>query len=127
MDAEEVLVDSTPEVQIFSWAASNGSWIVVVAGELDLYTGQFLQEHLDVLLRKGASRLAFDLSGVGYMDSAGLKFLLEAGRKVEGARGRLVLAGTSPRVLKVLRLTGTLEVLPTCATVDEALAVLSEG
>lgn len=58
------------------------------------------------------------------MDSSGLKILLQTRQKVRASGGGVVLVAPGPRVLKVLRLMGMLEVLPACATVDEAVAAL---
>ena len=66
-------------------------------------------------------RVVLDLSGVEFMASAGDQVLLEVADQLEQAGGALVLVGPRPMVARVLALTRADKLIPTAATVDEAL------
>jgi anti-sigma B factor antagonist len=77
-----------------------------VAGELDLATaGQF-----EAALRAaiGAARLVLlDMRGVSFMDSTGLRAILDATERARAQGGRLVVAGASAQIETLLDITGT--------------------
>jgi anti-sigma B factor antagonist len=70
----------------------------------------------------GVERLILDLSGIEFIDSAGLGALmiLYGNMKVRGGQLRLVAPG--PRVLDVLRLTHTDAILPVDPNLEASLA-----
>ncbi|RKE23562.1 STAS domain-containing protein [Streptomyces sp. TLI_171] len=75
-------------------------------GDLDLDTAPDLQRELAAAL--GTHReVVVDLSAVDFMDCAGLRPLARAGKEAEREGACLVLRGAGPRVLRLLRLTGT--------------------
>lgn len=86
--------------------------VVTVAGEVDLETASQLGDHALAALQD-TPHLVLDLTGVDFMDSTGLKVLLNVQRRVELAQGSLALVGPSRAVRKILSLTG----------LDEAFAV----
>lgn len=62
----------------------------------------------------------FDLSGVPYMDSAGLGLLVSHYVRCHGKGVRMIAAGASPRVLQVFKMTKVDTFIPMTATVEEA-------
>ena len=82
-------------------------------------------------LLAGPGNLVIDLSGLSFIDSAGLAVLIAADKGMRRAGTRLVLAAPRAPVDKVLRLTGLSAVLTTAPTVEErrawVLAVLIFG
>ncbi len=62
----------------------------------------------------------FDLTGVPYMDSAGLGMVVRHYTRCRNNGVRFVAAGASPRVLALFNLTKVGAILPLAATVDEA-------
>lgn len=86
---------------------ASGSWTVVrVAGELDLHTSPQLRDHVLAMVGESPTRIALDLSGVGFMDSSSLGMLITCQKRVREHEGRLVLVGVSGSPMKVLTLTG---------------------
>ena len=77
---------------------------VVATGEIDAHTVPFLR---DTLLPAPASDdLRIDMAGVDFVDSSGLRVLLEAHRELERTGQRLVLASPSRRVMRLLEVAG---------------------
>ena len=89
-------------------------------GDLDAFTvGQFR----DSLARLSTSRrLVIDLSGVPFVDSAGLGALIGCIRRVRDHGGNVVLACNRPTLVRILRMTGVDRIVTIAATVDKGIA-----
>jgi anti-sigma B factor antagonist len=96
--------------------------VVVVAGELDMATAPQLQDQITDLLDNGRSRLVFDLADVSFCDSTGLSVFVRAKNNTDDAGGTVRLAAPQRGVLRILEVSGLVEVLETYPSVDEALA-----
>lgn len=84
-----------------------GRVTMTVRGEVDLDTAPQLRQEMTVRLSHGSERsLHLDLSGVSFMDSAGLLALFTARRTARMLGGDLVLTRTSPQVDRLLTVTG---------------------
>lgn len=79
---------------------------VVVQDDLDLATVGRLRELLDDALRTHPERLVLDVSGCGFVDATALGMLLEVHRAARRQGAVLVLCRPSPRVTRILALTG---------------------
>lgn len=75
--------------------AADGGPILAVEGEIDIANADVLREALDEHLT-GADRVTVDLTGVGYLDSAGLAVLFPHARRLDLIATRLLAS-----VLKV--------------------------
>jgi anti-sigma B factor antagonist len=95
--------------------------IVTVRGEVDLYSSPSLKTSLIEVDGVGWPLVIVDLSGVSFIDSAGLGVLVGALRRAREDGGELALVCDSEGILKILRLTGLDRVFPLAATVDKAL------
>ena len=95
---------------------------VAVAGELDLATAPELLNRVNDLIEAGHHRVVLDLGELTFCDSAGLSALARLRKKVAQFDGSLALARPTHIVRSVLELTGMTEVIPTFATVREAIA-----
>lgn len=66
------------------------------------------------------SRTILDLSGVPYIDSAGMSEVINHEVYCRDNQARLILAGVTPRVLAMLKITRLDKVLTLTATVEDA-------
>jgi len=64
----------------------------------------------------------FDLSGVPYMDSAGMGVITNCYVSATNRGNRVIVAGTTKRVLDLFNVTRVDTILPMTATVEEAEA-----
>lgn len=87
---------------------SNDRWLCIrLYGEIDHHNALFLREDLDeLILRSRPERLILDLSGIEFMDSAGLGLLMGRYRLVRELGGEMAVDCVSERVGKILRLSG---------------------
>lgn len=76
---------------------------VRVCGELDLATVPRLRAELEALLHSGHCHLDLDLDKVTFCDVAGLNLLLRINAAAVAAGGRLVVRGSCPPLLLMLR------------------------
>jgi anti-anti-sigma factor len=101
---------------------SHGAAIVLsVTGRLDAETVARFEARLVDLIAEGHRRIIVDLAGLGYINSAGLRVLLVAAKRLHAEGGRLLLAAPGEMVGRVLDVAGFSAVLETCATTEEAL------
>ena len=85
---------------------STAPLVVTVSGEIDIATGPRLREGLLGAIGRHGARLALDLSGVTFMDCAGINALLAARRHARLKNGWVRVPRASRRARKVLMLTG---------------------
>lgn len=77
--------------------------VVAVAGEVDMATAPELEEYL---LAQGDRDVTVDLSGVGFIDSAGLGALVHAAKAIRTAGHRFRTTGEQDNVATVMDLVG---------------------
>jgi anti-anti-sigma factor len=95
-----------PEARVVIEAdVSQGTAVVVIAGELDLTTRPLLAEQLALILRTRPRRLVLDLAGTAFMDCGSARLIVSAGRFLPDGR-RVIIRRPSRAVRRVLELTG---------------------
>jgi len=95
-----------------------GAAALHVAGDLDLATAPLLE---DALADVGASVVVIDLSGCSFLDSAGIRALVGAARRLaDGGRSLRVVAADSG-IVRLLEITGVDTLIGVHPTLDDAL------
>ncbi len=84
----------------------DGSTLVTLGGELDLFTAGAELEELLEECAEGACHVVLDMSEVTFIDSTGLALLVKTERRLSAARRRLVILRPHANVRQVLELTG---------------------
>lgn len=79
--------------------------VLSLSGRLDTETASDLELAVQDLLQAGCSKFVLDLSGVGYVSSAGLRVLLMLAKTVDG-KGSLGLAALNTSVRQVFDVAG---------------------
>jgi anti-anti-sigma factor len=93
--------------------ATGSTLDVAVTGELDLRTVQTLSQYLDDALGERITALTLDLRELAFMDSSGLRFLIELNdRAREQAWELRLIAPEDEAAALVLRVTGAKAALP---------------
>ncbi|MFF4352438.1 STAS domain-containing protein [Streptomyces sp. NPDC001530] len=87
---------------------------------MDYLTGPGFRAAAQQLRDPPGQRLVLEMSGVDFLDSAGLNELLRLSRRAADGGETLVLAGPPPFVRQILSLTGADAVLPVYAQVADA-------
>src|ERR1700751_100696 len=93
-------------------------------GELDAFTvSQFRQALAELASSK---RLVIDMSGIPFVDSAGLGALIGGIRPTRELGGDVAVACDRPTLVRLLRTTGFDRIVSVTETVEEAMAALSK-
>jgi anti-anti-sigma factor len=89
-----------------------GTAVVAPAGELDIATAGLLEQALAVAAASDAPQIILDLSGLTFMDSTGLRIVLDFNERCGGEHGRLGVIAGAPAVERLLDIVGLRERLP---------------
>lgn len=99
--------------------------VVELAGTLELgRESQRIETLVDDLVKRGSTRVIFDMKGVEHMDSTGLGMLALASGKLRESGGSLAIVAPGGRVLELLTLTQINLIVKVCPTVEAAVAAL---
>lgn len=75
---------------------------VVASGEIDAHTAP----SLDAAIQAAGSDVVLDLSGVEFVDSSGLRVLVDAHRRLGDAGGSLTITNPSSAVARLFTISG---------------------
>ena len=85
---------------------------VTVAGDIDMATVDRLEDARATALAQHPSRIVIDLSGVRFIDSSGIKFLIDTDRLSRSGGWTLKLVRPAETAMRVFIVTGTDKHLP---------------
>lgn len=86
--------------------------VIAPVGDLDLSSAATLEAEVHAAEATGVERIIIDLSGLTFMDSTGLRLLLQAAARSRADSNRLGFVRGSRRVQRVFELTSTEDMLP---------------
>jgi anti-anti-sigma factor len=81
-------------------------------GELDIATAEQLEQELRTAEESDAETIVLDLSGLEFMDSTGLRVVLDINERCGGDGGRLRVIAGAPAVERLLDIVGLRGRLP---------------
>jgi anti-sigma B factor antagonist len=97
-----------------------GMTLVSMSGDLDALSVARLRDALGEL--PSHADTVFDLSGVPFIDSAGLGALVAGVRRVRESGGRAMVVSSRPNIVRLLRVTGFDRIAPVHESLDAAVA-----
>lgn len=98
-------------LQIRHEASDPGQTVVAASGQVDLATAPQLAEALAKAQGNGGAEIVVDLADVDFLDSAGVRVLVEAAQAARQRDGVLSVRGARSWVAKVLEITGVDELI----------------
>jgi len=98
--------------------------IVTIEGRLDANSSSVLEGRFNELAAQGGLKFVFDLNGLEYVSSAGLRSLLLAAKKTKANRGKLALFGMNENVREVFDMSGFSAIFSIYDTESEAVAAV---
>jgi anti-sigma B factor antagonist len=86
-----------------------GAQRVVASGDIDIATADQLRTELIEVVDAGARIVVFDARAVNFVDSSGLRVIVDVAGRLEAAGGQFMIEGASAAMRRVLELTNLLE------------------
>ena len=103
------------------------SYVIALAGEVDLYTApEFKQQLLDVIA-KGGRNVVVDFSDTTFIDSTTLGVLVGGVKRLRQNGGQLALVSTDRNITKIFEITGLDRVFAIHNTRAEAVDAVSSA
>ena len=103
----------------------SGVDILSINGRLDALNSSILEEKVNPLTKSDkTSSLIFDLAGLEYISSAGLRVILKTAKDCKNTSKKLFLCGLTDNVSDVFKISGfdlILDIKPDLNSVKEAL------
>lgn len=85
----------------------NGVTRVALSGELDMSTAAILSKSLAPIEADGVTSIMLDIRDLGFIDSSGLRVLLQASERAETNGHRLLVVGATRAARRLFEITGT--------------------
>jgi anti-sigma B factor antagonist len=90
---------------------SDGRVVVALQGQVDLATAPQLAQAVAGATKQGSDAVVVDLTDVDFLDSAGVRALVESAQAAATAGVAVTVTGASGWVARVLEITGVAEFL----------------
>ena len=100
--------------------------VVVLGGEVDLYTAPELKQELHRLVAEGATRVVVDMTQTTFIDSTTLGVLLSVVKRVRPEGGTVVLVCPDRNVRRIFEITLLDRVFPIVDTREEAFDAIGQ-
>jgi anti-anti-sigma factor len=97
---------------------------VTIQGHLDTASSQAFEDRLVRLVEGGVRHLLLECSGMGYVNSSGLKAILVGAKQMDAVGGKFVVCGLVPSVYGIFEMIGFTRILSIYPTREEALRQL---
>ncbi len=94
--------------------------IIGLHGRLDAASCPAIEQQLLTQVSQDQVRIAFDLSGMSYISSAGLRLLIAVAKQVKTHDGKLALATLNHSVYEIFKIAGVIPLFAVYETVDDA-------
>jgi anti-sigma B factor antagonist len=102
----------------------DSSAVVWVTGDVDTNAAEVFRDMMLRVMRRHSPSLLLDLSGISFIDCAGLRALLMTRRLAAVRGGSVCLIAESPAVRRIIDLIGVRDVFPVRERFAELSAVL---
>lgn len=102
--------------------------IVRLDAEVDHHSAAQIRESVDAqFLRTKANHIIFDFSSLQFMDSSGIGLIMGRYRLIRPLDGKIVLAGVSEQLDRLMSLSGIYKLVEWAKNVEEALVRVQGG
>ena len=105
----------------------DGTSLISLAGEVDLYTAPEFKQQLLEVIGQGAKTVLVDLTDTTFIDSTTLGVLVGGVKRLRPNGGQLVLVCDDRNITKIFEITGLDRVFTIYPTREDALAKLGDS
>ena len=103
----------------------NGVLIVTIDGRLDASNATVAEAEINKALEGDQNRLLFDLSGLEYLSSGGLRVILGAAKEIRRRKGKVALAALKEYVYEIFEVSGFTAMIPIKDSIEDGLKEVS--
>ena len=103
---------------------SDDSYVISLAGEVDLYTAPEFKQQLLEVIAQGGKQVIVDFSNTTFIDSTTLGVLVGGVKRLRTNDGQLSLVCSDRNITKIFEITGLDRVFAIYGTRDEAVSKL---
>jgi anti-sigma B factor antagonist len=100
------------------------SYVISLAGEVDLYTAPEFKQQLLEVISQGGKHVIVDFTSTTFIDSTTLGVLVGGVKRLRTNDGQLSLVCSDRNITKIFEITGLDRVFPIYATREAAVSVL---
>jgi anti-sigma B factor antagonist len=100
----------------------DGTYVISLAGEVDLYTAPEFKQQLLNVIGEGGTDVVVDFTDTTFIDSTTLGVLVGGVKRLRAQEGRLSLVCSDRNITKIFEITGLDRVFTIYPSRDEALA-----
>ncbi|MBW2467972.1 MAG: STAS domain-containing protein [Deltaproteobacteria bacterium] len=103
----------------------NGVLIIAIDGRLDASNATVAEAEINKALEGDQNRLLFDLSGLQYLSSGGLRVILGAAKEIRRREGKVALAALKEYVHEIFEVSGFTAMIPIKDNIEDGLKEMS--
>ncbi|MBE0528798.1 MAG: STAS domain-containing protein [Thermoleophilia bacterium] len=116
-------MEDKPQFHVDYEAVADDVGIVILEGEIDIYSAPEFKEVLVTGIEGGATRVIVDLSRVTFIDSTALGVLVSGAKRVRPRNGSLDIVCTDENIIRIFEITGLDRIFGIFPSRGEALKV----
>jgi anti-sigma B factor antagonist len=105
---------------------SERTYVISLAGEVDLYTAPEFKQQLLEVIAQGATGVIVDFRNTTFIDSTTLGVLVGGVKRLREKEGLLTLVCSDRNITKIFEITGLDRVFQIYATREQALGAVDE-
>ena len=99
-------MEETPQFRVGYETPSDDIGVVVLEGEIDIYSAPEFKEVLVNSIEGGAHRIIVDLTEVTFIDSTALGVLVSGAKRVRPRNGNLDIVCSDENIIRIFEITG---------------------
>jgi len=101
---------------------NNGVKVIQIEGNLDTSTSPKAETQINDMINNGELKMVIDLSGTGFVSSAGLRVFLSTAKQITAKGGAVKFCSANDVVQEILDISGFSGILDVRSNQEEALA-----
>jgi len=105
----------------------DNSYVIALAGEVDLYTAPEFKQQLLEVIAQGAKNVVVDFSDTTFIDSTTLGVLVGGVKRLRTNEGQLSLVCSDRNITKIFEITGLDRVFTIYGSRDEAVSAMGSA
>ena len=105
----------------------DNSFVIALAGEVDLYTAPEFKQQLLEVIGQGAKNVVVDFSDTTFIDSTTLGVLVGGVKRLRTNDGQLSLVCSDRNITKIFEITGLDRVFTIYGSRDEAVSAMGSA